>query len=322
MSFKCLWKPYSFNLQQPLKTFTGVLHKREGLLLKLHDQHGGGVGWGEVSPWNSFELQVCIDSLEALGHSPSRNQVEDLISCAPGALGFGLGAAMAEIDGLIGKEQTSWLEAPQSAVLLPQGNDIFATLDFNLNKENAQDFPRVFKLKIAVNDFEKEKTLLFQILDRLPHDSRLRLDANGGLDRHQAKIWADLLHNEQRLEWLEQPLPANDLEGLYELAKTVPIALDESLSFDPSVRNDWPGWQVRRPIVDGDPRNLLHELEMRVAYKMVSTGFETGIGRRWVNHLAALQQMGPTPTAPGLAPGWFPKHLLFSRDPKLVWAAT
>jgi O-succinylbenzoate synthase len=54
---------------------------------------------------------------------------------------------------------------------------------------------------------------------------------------------------------------------------------------------------------------------------MLSTGFETGIGRRWLALLAAIQMAGPTPAAPGLAPGWRPGGRLFSEDPLEVWQA-
>jgi O-succinylbenzoate synthase len=54
---------------------------------------------------------------------------------------------------------------------------------------------------------------------------------------------------------------------------------------------------------------------------MISTAFETGIGRRVVEHLAALQAQGPTPAAPGFAPGWQPDGPLFATDPERVWEA-
>jgi O-succinylbenzoate synthase len=54
---------------------------------------------------------------------------------------------------------------------------------------------------------------------------------------------------------------------------------------------------------------------------MLSTAFETGIGRRWLAHLSALQARGPTPSAPGLAPGWIPSSPLFSDDLFEVWEA-
>ena len=123
--------------------------------------------------------------------------------------------------------------------------------------------------------------------------------------------------------WLEpgHGPPLDGTAGLDELAGLGPVALDESLDQDPSLRDHWCGWQVRRPLLEGDPRPLLRQLQECVPYRMLSTAFETGIGRRWLHHLAALQQQGPTPVAPGLAPGWCPSGPLFSDDPNAVWEA-
>ncbi len=78
---------------------------------------------------------------------------------------------------------------------------------------------------------------------------------------------------------------------------------------------------MRRPAQEGDPRPLLADLERGRPRLMLSTGFETGIGRRWLHHLAALQAEGPTPAAPGLAPGWQVAGELGSSDPERVWRA-
>ena len=53
----------------------------------------------------------------------------------------------------------------------------------------------------------------------------------------------------------------------------------------------------------------------------VSTAFESGIARRGLHHLAALQALGPTPVAPGRAPGWQPVGPLAATDPLKVWEA-
>ena len=177
------------------------------------------------------------------------------------------------------------------------------------------------KWKVAAGPDPEERAVLEQLLVRLPHGSRLRLDANGGWDRGTAQAWAERLASEPRLEWLEQPLAPGDLEGLEALAAVVPVALDESLQLDPLLGSRWCGWQVRRPALEGDPRPLLRQLLAGTPRLMLSTAFETGIGRRFLAHLAALQQDGPTPTAPGLAPGWRPAGALFEPDPELVWAA-
>ncbi|MCX5951837.1 MAG: o-succinylbenzoate synthase [Cyanobacteria bacterium] len=169
--------------------------------------------------------------------------------------------------------------------------------------------------------FALGSAVLEELLDRLRPPDRLRLDANGGWDRATANRGVDRLEGEPRLEWSEQPLPPEDGEGLWALAARLPVALDESLRADPSLYHRWPGWQVRRPAIEGDPRPLLAQLTAGVPWLMVSTALETGVGRRWIHHLAALQAEGPTPTAPGLAPGWTPQGPLFDADPERVWEA-
>ena len=177
------------------------------------------------------------------------------------------------------------------------------------------------KWKVAAASDELERRWLEQLMERLPSTAQLRLDANGGWDRRTARSWLDALAGDSRFAWLEQPLPPDDYQGLECLAEHGPVALDESLERNPRLRDSWPGWQVRRPALEGDPRPLLRQLQEGVPWRMVSTAFETGIGRRVVHHLAALQMTGPTPTAPGLAPGWCPPGPLFSEDPELVWSA-
>lgn len=175
------------------------------------------------------------------------------------------------------------------------------------------------KWKVAAMEDSRERSLLERVLKLLPPGSRLRLDANGGWDRATAWAWAERLADQPSLEWLEQPLSPTDRDGLARLAIRVPVALDESLHDGGPAAVRWPGWQVRRPSQDGDPRPLLRALESGVSRLVVSTAFETGIGRRWLHHLAALQMSGPTPAAPGLAPGWTPIGGLFESNPETVW---
>jgi len=176
---------------------------------------------------------------------------------------------------------------------------------------------------VAALDDALERDLLEQLLQRLPSAARLRLDANGGWDRATADAWGDRLQAERRLEWLEQPLPPADQAGLERLAARLPVALDESLRQRPELLalGAWAGWQVRRPLVEGDPRPLLAALRAGTPRLMLSTALETGIGRRLLQHLAALQSDGPTPAAPGLAPGWRPEGALFAADLHVVWEA-
>jgi len=314
-------KPFSFRLKKFLRTSQGLLSQRHGWLLRIENE-SGHIGWGEVSPISSSERKICSNLLKSLNKSPSREELELLIPDWPGSLGFAFGAALAELDGLVGSDsKTGWLDPPSSALLFPVDKDLTSAIDSVLVNSVVHSNPITFKLKVGLGTDLEEQALIKKIFYRLPADIRLRLDPNTAWDRIRANYWADYFLQDPRLEWLEQPLPACDINGLRELAQKVPIALDESLFFDPSLRKTWQGWQVRRPIIEGDPRDLLRDFEEGVAYLALSTTFETGIGLRWLNHLAALQQNGPTPTAPGLAPGWSPEGELFSADPHLVWEA-
>ena len=315
-------RPFRFQLRQPLHTATGVLSERRGWLLRLEDT-SGQCGWGEVSPLDPARLPACALTLGKLGTQPLRAELNDAIIYCRSELAFGLAAALAELDGEIGRlGSASWFKPPPSAKLLPAAEAMPRELEWYLGNLTSWTPGTVFKWKVAAASEEVEQRLFGWLQKRLPTSARLRLDANGGWNRLQADRWLDLVRDEPRLDWLEQPLPPSDLSGLQRLARHVPVALDESLVANPLLRESWRSWQVRRPSQDGDPRPLLRSLISGVPRLALSTAFETGIGRRWLHHLAALQWHGPTPAAPGLAIDWCPETPLFSPDPQQVWDAS
>ncbi len=313
------WRPYRFALPSALVNAQGRWFERRGWLLRL-EAADGRVGWGEVpdlpASWRTPGLhdRPLAALMKALPTAQPAEQWERQLELLPAALSFGLGLALAELDGL---GADGWLPAPASALLLPAGS---AALD--RVREHRPEVLGTVKWKVGVEPDAQERDLLRQLLQLLPAHTRLRLDANGAWNRQTAALWADQLQGEPRLEWLEQPLPPSDQEGLLALAHRLPVALDESLRASPAADlKAWPGWQVHRPAAAADPRPLLQRLQAGEPRLMLSTAFETGIGLRFLHHLAGLQAQGPTPTAPGLAPGWSPQGPLFSSDPGQVWEA-
>ena len=313
---KLQWRPFRLVLPRPLVTAAGRIDAKRGWLLRLEGTDGA-VGWGEAAPLDG-EVGALERAIADLGPVVQRSELEQWLAAGrlPGSLAFALGAGLAELDGL---PRRRWLPAPAPAHLLPAGPAALAALDALLATPPAA--PLAVKWKVAVHSSGEERAVLEQLLQLLPVDARLRLDANGGWDRATAWQWAERLAAEPRLQWLEQPLPAHDVAGLAAIAARVPVALDESLQIHPASADAWPLWQVRRPSQEGDPRPLLAALEAGRPWLMLSTAFETGIGRRWLHHLAALQAEGATPAAPGLAPGWQAAGALISADPQAVWEA-
>jgi len=319
------WRPFAFRLPRQLVTAQGALAQKRGWLLRLQDADGR-LGWGEAAPLEPQDPQghwACAAAIAALGPRLERQHLEQALPQLPRPLAFALGLALAELDGLGSPVQGGWLAAPPSAELLPAGAAALTALDALLQKRPPSQgiAPFTVKWKVAAGADVEERAVLEQLLARLPAGCKLRLDANGGWDQATAQAWADRLAGDPRLDWLEQPLSVADPEGLERLAALVSVALDESLRADPALAQRWSGWQVRRPASEGDPRPLLAALQAGTPNLCLSTAFETGIGRRLVAHLAALQVQGPTPTAPGLAPGWRPQGELFAADPEQVWRA-
>ena len=327
MTLRLQIRPYRFALNRSLQTAHGCWRQRSGWLLRLEEPATGRLGWGELAPLEPVMRQRCAEALagwlEPAAVWCDRPMLHDRLQHGPPALAFAIGAALAELNGLVGAAGDSlqpWLPAPRSAQLLPAGEAMPAALEHWLAAGQAVE-GGTLKWKVAAADPECEWVLLKVLLRRLPAAVRLRLDANAAWDRPTAERWAEALRGDPRLEWLEQPLAVDDLEGLRQLAERVPVALDESLQAHPAWRQQWRGWQVRRPLLEGDPRRLLRQLQAGSPHLMLSTAFETGIGQRWLALLAGLQVQGPTPTAPGLAPGWCPPGSLFSDDPEEVWEA-
>lgn len=349
------WRPYRFELPRTLVTSQGAWSLRRGWLLRLEDADGR-LCWGEAAlppapqrpnseagsdAGSSHQsLQAALDALPA---ALERQELESRLAGLPAPLACALGMALAELDGLGSPRQGGWLAAPRSALLLPAGEAALAALEQALpalppeplaqrsraaaaaplqSQGPAGATALTVKWKVASDADCLERRVLETLLERLPAAGRLRLDANGGWTRTTAWQWAERLAEESRLEWLEQPLPPAERQELEALARRLPVALDESLQHDPQLMaGGWRGWQVRRPLLQGDPRPLLAALRGGTPRLMLSTAFETGIGRRLLAHLAGLQALGPTPTAPGLAPGWRPSGDLFSAEPQTVWEA-
>lgn len=337
-SLTLAWRPYRFSLPQALVTAQGALAQRQGWLLRLEAENGA-LGWGEAALLPPTDPEPVERAIAALPAQAGRGALEAWLPAQPLPVQAALGLALAELDGLGAASGGGWRPAPASAVLLPAGPAMLNALDQALSQHLTLPAttqpgiqpgdgpsppiqpPLTVKWKVAAADPALERSLLETLLDRLPPEARLRLDANGGWDRSTAWRWAERLIEEERLDWLEQPLTPEDRSGLWELGARLPVALDESLRADPSLAASWPGWLVRRPLLEGDPRPLLAALAEGRPRWMVSTAFETGIGWRLVAHLAALQRLGPTPCAPGLAPGWRPNGGLFAAEPERVWEA-
>ena len=311
-------KSYCFNLSAKVENSKTTYLTKSGWIIKLTN-NDKKIGFGEVSPLLKKDLKKCEEQLnlipEYLGVLNLSEQINIFHPCIQSAIN----SALAEINGkIIFKEKYFFDEIDKSVILLNPNNIISGLNKIKKSQSNTGKLVTI-KWKVALKNNNEEEAILEEILSQIDNNIKLRIDANGSWGREIANRWADILKDNKNIDWLEQPLSVEDIEGLKELNKKIPIALDESLLKFPSLIDDWEGWQIRRPSQEKDPVKLLSELENKKALISISTSFETGIGRRWLYHLSSLQLQGPTPKVPGLAMNKFPISFLFLDKAQNIW---
>lgn len=280
MSRHIAFKSYTRRFVSPLRTAHGNWAERRGLIVRIEE--GGRVGYGEVAPIPWFGTETLDAAQAFLEQWVPRPEIADdggrmlaLPCCA-----FGISAALAEL-----KEPECFSDV-SVARLLPAGARALEILKGPGHS--------VFKWKIGVESPEVELAVLQDLLARLKAGRRLRLDANGGLDPATLELWLSVLsaHLDQ-IEYLEQPLSVGQEQLMAEAMQRsgVPIALDESLNgaegrhwLKPGA---WAGPLVIKPALMGNVEDLLMRLRPVAKQVVLSSVFETAVGRRNALRLAA-----------------------------------
>ena len=311
-------KSYSFKLSAKVENSKTNYHTKSGWIIKLIS-NDKKIGFGEVSPLHKKDLKKCAKQLDMIPEYIEEFNLSEQINIFHPCIQSAINSALAEINGkIIFKENYYFDEIGKTAILLNHENVVS---DLNNIKKRQSDIGKslTIKWKVALKNNHEEEASLEEILSQIGNNIKLRIDANGSWGREIANRWADILKDNKNIDWLEQPLCVDDIDGLTELNKKIPIALDESLLKFPNLIDEWKGWQIRRPSQENNPVKLLRELENKKALISISTSFETGIGKRWLHHLSSLQLQGPTPKVPGLAMNKFPNSFLFLNEAKKIW---
>ncbi len=318
MKLKFKKKSYSFKLSTKVENSNATYLTKLGWIIKL-TSNDKKIGFGEVSPLLEEDLKECAKQLNMIPENVEVCNLSEQINIFHPCIQSAINSALAEINGkIIFKENYAFDEIDKTAILLNSENLISELNEIKKRQSNIGKSVTI-KWKVALRDNHKEEANLEEILSQIGNNIKLRIDANGSWGRKIANRWADILKNNKNIDWLEQPLCVDDIEGMKELNKKIPIALDESLLKFPTLIDEWKGWQIRRPSQENNPVNLLRELENKKALISISTSFETGIGQRWLYHLSSLQLQGPTPKVPGLAINKFPNSFLFLNKAKKIW---
>jgi len=213
----------------------GYTHHRN-VIVRLTDDDGVE-GYGEAAP-NRYYGESVSTVIAALGQFKpvleradpfSLEAIEAHLNRILRGNASAKGAVSSALHDLIGKR----LELPVyrlwglDASTLPQSSFTIAIAEndeLERRVAGARDYP-ILKIKLGTD----RDTEIVRIIRNAAPEKRLRVDANAAWTAKHAVKMSDFLA-EQGVEMLEQPVPANDIEGLRFVRKRskLPVFADES----------------------------------------------------------------------------------------------
>ncbi|MBD2510516.1 o-succinylbenzoate synthase [Nostoc muscorum FACHB-395] len=299
MRYQFKFRPYQRKFLRSLTTNHGKWDIREGIILRLTDE-SGKVGWGEIAPISWFGSETLEQALDFCRQLPVEITDEIIFSIPDKLPACQFGFESAWEMGSRGAEEknlnlSSALHSFSYSGLLPSG-------EAALNQwETLWELGyRTFKWKIGVNAMADELKIFESLIHTLPAFTKLRLDANSGLSYEEANLWLGTCDNLKangkipiEIEFIEQPLPVEQFQGMLELSTSyeTAIALDESVAtlgqLAACYQQGWRGIFVIKPGIVGSPSRLRKFCYQHQIDTVFSSVFETAIARLAALKLAA-----------------------------------
>ena len=275
MSFSRQFRIYEEKFNHPLRSGHGLWENRSSVILR-EEKEDGFVSYGEIAPTPGFsdcEFERYIHEAtawvcgEVSANSPLFLSALSCLSC-----------------GIWEKERTFGQKPVFSAVLKIDG-------------ECGDHRVGTIKRKIGLGGIHQEIDDILGWVSGLSDLCRVRLDANESLDLGSLRLWIDALEGESKLEFIEQPLPREQLDEMIRISTETSIcfALDESvLSWGgPNALKEkgWQGYYVLKPSLMKDWKETIRFVRSEPDKSLVSTVFESPFGYEAVCRIAGLSNL-------------------------------
>jgi len=227
---KLSWEPYTLDLRHTWRIAHGASDQRHNVLAQIGAGEEAGIGEAAGVPHHGESQQGIIAYLEGvIDRDWDPFQMEDQLAGLPAGSAAARGAIDLALHDALGKRlgQPLYRLLGLSPERAPQTSYTISIDEPAVMAEwaKAADMP-ILKIKLGATDDEAILSAIRQV-----HHGPLRVDANAGWSReHAAAIIPRLAQFD--LEFVEQPLPVGDIEGLRWLrAKKpgVPIFADENI---------------------------------------------------------------------------------------------
>ena len=273
------------------------INSRKGWILKLSS--GDNVGYGDASPLDQFSSETY--SQAGYGLEGFRLSLENI-----GNINL---EEILELAKVHGESQPSVQCCIESAIfdLMSKKNNLPLNKYLNDNASsnircslydtsNSKPFDgMILKIKIKDKNVFNELERIDLILEKFNGIAKLRLDFNGSYDLTRAIRFCKMLEG-RNIDYLEQPLPPDNLDDMHELSlhTDIPIAADEMLTdidsaykiLDKQAATIF----ILKPMIIGGYNDIKKIITMAKAESIrynISSLLESNIGRLYYMHLCS-----------------------------------
>jgi len=288
--------PYSIPFIKPLQTARHTYSHREGVRIKLTWENCSG--YGEAAPLIGFSTETLNEVNYALEgfHQAITGVIfdkEEFLSIAE-VHTEGNPAARFAIETAIYDLQAKKDGLPLATYLNPNANSEIA-INGIAGIHMPDDGYKVIKGKVGFRNLFDEIEQMEQLTEFFGNNILFRLDANGSFDLPRAIRFCKAMET-FNIDFIEQPLPADNLEDLEELTyhTEIPIAVDESLTDFNSAEGIIVAQAahvfVIKPMVSGgfrESKKIIQLARSENIRTVITSSLETSLGRLACLHLAA-----------------------------------
>ena len=300
-------REFAVDLRTPLSTAADDIERREGFLVAVDVAGETGVGEATPLPGWTESLEDCRDAIAGLTEGDAegaaagdpKSALEDgALADAPAAR-HAVSLAVADARARAAGRPLAASLATDSHTSLPVNatlgdDDPEATVEAaETAVESGYD---CLKLKVGARDPTDDVARLRAVREAVGPGVALRADANAAWDRWTADRFLNAVEaSGLDLDYLEQPLPADELDGHAVLRRLhdTPIALDESLSAVPperTIASNAADVLVCKPMALGGPdrvRDLAARARDAGVAVVVTTTIDAVVARLGALHVAA-----------------------------------
>ncbi|MEF8757482.1 MAG: o-succinylbenzoate synthase [Halobacteriales archaeon] len=305
-------REFDLSLAEPLATAAGEIDRREGWLVRITTDDA--IALGEATPlpgWTESPV-ACRDGLErAIERLEPDGPAEalDALDGTPAAR-HGLDGALADLRARRADEPLSRFLGGEGAVDRVPVNATIGDGDAADTVEAARDAVAsgfsCLKIKVGNRPVDADVDRLRAVRETVGPSVAIRADANGAWSRDEAGA-ALSAFEPVGVEYVEQPLSADDLDGHADLPDAeVGIGLDESVvtvGIDAVLDAGIADVAILKPMVLGGPTRTIEAANRARAAgvePVVTTTVDAIVARTTAVHCAAAI---PNPSPSGLATG-------------------